>query len=141
MRYFVKISYDGASYSGWQVQPNAPTVQECLEHSLSTLLKARVPAVGAGRTDSQVNAVGYVAHFDFEGPVPENLAAPDGKLDAMKFGCKLNAILPSGIVVHEVREVVGDLHARFSATRREYTYFIHTFIINQNRWNNKKTFG
>ncbi len=125
MRYFVKISYDGASYSGWQVQPNAPTVQECLEHSLSTLLKARVPAVGAGRTDSQVNAVGYVAHFDFEGPVPENLAGSDGKLDAMKFGCKLNAILPSGIVVHEVREVDGDLHARFSATRREYTYFIH----------------
>ena len=125
MRYFVKISYDGSAFNGWQVQPNAPTVQECLENSLSTLLRTRVSVVGAGRTDTAVNAVGYMAHFDFDGPVPQTLAGPGGELDAMKTGCKLNAILPSGIVVHEVREVAGDLHARFSATRREYTYFIH----------------
>ena len=125
MRYFVKISYDGSSFNGWQVQPNAPTVQECLENSLSTLLKTRVSVVGAGRTDTSVNAVGYMAHFDFNGPVPQTLAGPDGELDAVKFGYKLNAILPSAIVVHEVREVADDLHARFSATRREYTYFIH----------------
>lgn len=125
MRYFIKLSYDGASFNGWQYQPNAPTVQECLEDSLSTLLKSRVSVVGAGRTDSQVNAVGYVAHFDFDGPVPRTLTDDGGELDALKIGYKLNAILPRGIVVHEVWEADGDIHARFSATRREYTYFIH----------------
>lgn len=125
MRYFIKLSYDGARFCGWQVQPNALTVQECLEKSLSTLLKSRVSVVGAGRTDTQVNAVGYVAHFDFEGPVPQSLSDDAGELDATKTGYKLNAILPKEIVVHEVWRVENDLHARFSATRREYTYFIH----------------
>lgn len=125
MRYFIKLSYDGSSFNGWQSQPDAPTVQECLEDSLSTLLKSRISVVGAGRTDSQVNAVGYVAHFDFEGPVPQSLSDDGGELDAVKIGYKLNAILPRSIVVHEVRAAQDDLHARFSATRREYTYFIH----------------
>lgn len=125
MRYFIKLSYDGTRFCGWQVQPNALTVQECLEKSLSTLLKARVGVVGAGRTDTQVNAVGYVAHFDFDGPVPQSLSDDAGELDATKTGYKLNAILPKEIVVHEVRKVDDGLHARFSATRREYTYFIH----------------
>lgn len=125
MRYFIKLSYDGAPFNGWQFQPNAPTVQECLENSLSTLLKSRVSVVGAGRTDSQVNAVGYIAHFDFDGPVPAVLSDAGGELDTVKVGYKLNAILPRGIVVHEVHGIQGDLHARFSASRREYTYFIH----------------
>lgn len=125
MRYFIKLSYDGSSFCGWQVQPNAPTVQECLEKALSTLLKSEISVVGAGRTDSGVNAVGYVAHFDFDGPVPQPLAAGGGDLDADKIGYKLNAILPRGIVVHDVSEVPSDLHARFSASRREYTYFLH----------------
>ena len=125
MRYFIKLSYDGTRFCGWQVQPNALTVQECLEKSLSTLLKAKVSVVGAGRTDTQVNAVGYVAHFDFDGPVPEFLSDGAGEIDATKTGYKLNAILPKEIVVHEVRKVDDGLHARFSATRREYTYFIH----------------
>jgi len=114
MRYFINLSYDGADFCGWQFQPNAVTVQECLERTLSTLLKEPVQVVGAGRTDSKVNAIGYVAHFDY-----------DKVIDTDRFGYKLNAILPRGIVVHSVRPVDGDLHARFSATRREYTYFLH----------------
>lgn len=114
MRYCIKLSYDGSSFCGWQIQPNAKTVQECLEHALSTLLNEKISVVGAGRTDSKVNAIGYVAHFD------SALAR-----DTEKLGYKLNAILPLGIVVHEVREVSDDFHARFSATRREYTYFLH----------------
>lgn len=125
MRYFITLSYDGSSFFGWQVQPNAPTVQECLEKALSTLLKSDIPVVGAGRTDSGVNAVGYVAHFDFDGPVPQPLVAGEQDLDADKLGYKLNAILPRGIVVHDVSPVSADLHARFSASRREYTYFLH----------------
>ena len=114
MRYLIKLSYDGAEFCGWQFQPNAVTVQECLERTLSTLLKEPVQVVGAGRTDSKVNAIGYVAHFDY-----------DKVIDTPSFGYKLNAILPRGIVVHSVNVADGDLHARFCATRREYTYFLH----------------
>ena len=114
MRYFIKLSYDGSEFSGWQLQPNALTIQECLETTLTTLLKERVQVVGAGRTDSKVNAIGYVAHFDY-----------DKVIDTTAFGYKLNAILPHGIVIHSLGVVEDDLHARFSATRREYTYFLH----------------
>ena len=116
MRYFITLSYDGEDFCGWQFQPNAVTVQECLERTLSTLLKEPVQVVGAGRTDSKVNAIGYVAHFDY-----------DKVIDTPALGYKLNAILPKGIVVHSVLPAGedGDLHARFSATRREYTYFLH----------------
>jgi tRNA pseudouridine38-40 synthase len=114
MRYFIKLSYEGSEFCGWQLQPNALTVQECLETTLTTLLKERVQVVGAGRTDSKVNAIGYVAHFDY-----------DKVIDTTAFGYKLNAILPRGIVIHSVGLVDDDLHARFSATRREYTYFLH----------------
>ncbi|MBR6212175.1 MAG: tRNA pseudouridine(38-40) synthase TruA [Bacteroidales bacterium] len=121
MRYFIKLSYDGSYFSGWQYQPNAVSVQECLEQTLSTLLKEPVQVVGAGRTDSKVNAIGYVAHFDY-----------DKVIDTTAFGYKLNAILPRSVVVHSVMAVGSDgipagegPHARFSATRREYTYFLH----------------
>jgi len=114
MRYIVKLSYCGESFCGWQRQPNAPSVQEALEHALSTLLGGEISVVGAGRTDTGVSAVGYIAHFE----------APTG-LDASKLCYKLNAILPKSIVVHEVREVSDEFHARFGATRREYTYFLH----------------
>jgi tRNA pseudouridine38-40 synthase len=121
MRYFIKLSYDGSDFCGWQFQPNAVTVQECLERTLSTLLKEPVQVVGAGRTDSKVNAIGYVAHFDY-----------DKVIDTPSFGYKLNAILPRGIVIHSLWPVgqpsdtlADTLHARFSATRREYTYFLH----------------
>ena len=64
MRYLVKLSYNGADFCGWQIQPDAPSVQQTLESALSTLLHAPVSVTGAGRTDTGVNAVGYVAHFD-----------------------------------------------------------------------------
>ena len=114
MRYFITLSYDGADFCGWQFQPNAVTVQECLEKTLSTLLKEPVRVTGAGRTDSKVNAIGYVAHFDY-----------DRVIDTPALGYKLNAILPRGIVVHSVEPVEDELHARFNAKRREYTYFLH----------------
>ncbi len=122
MRYFISLSYDGGSFCGWQSQPNAMTIQDSIEKALSALLRCRTSVTGAGRTDSGVNACGYAAHFDFEGP-----------LDTEQIRYKLNAILPRGIVVHKVCAVSPELtdahgaefHARFSATRREYTYFLH----------------
>ena len=114
MRYFIKLSYDGTDFCGWQFQPNAVSVQDRLESALSTLLKERVQVTGAGRTNSKVNAIGYIAHFDY-----------DRVIDTSALGYKLNAILPRGIVVHSITAVQEDLHARFSAKRREYTYFLH----------------
>lgn len=116
MRYFLCLSYDGSAFCGWQIQPNAPSVQASLEGTLSRLLNRPVAVTGAGRTDTAVNAVNYVAHFDLDGELPF------GQSDLCY---KLNAMLPRSIVVHSVAPVPEDLHARFSARRREYTYFIH----------------
>ena len=116
MRYFLCLSYDGSAFCGWQIQPSAPSVQQCLESTLSRLLGRPVAVTGAGRTDTAVNAANYVAHFDWDGILP---------FEASDFTYKLNAMLPREVVVHSVSEVADDLHARFSARRREYTYFIH----------------
>lgn len=114
MRYSVQVSYRGADFCGWQIQPDAPSVQQTLEEALSTLLRSAVTVTGAGRTDTGVNAIGYIAHFD---------AA--GGLDTRQLAYKLNAILPRAIVVHDIAPAAADFHARFDARQREYTYFLH----------------
>ncbi len=116
MRYFLCLSYDGADFCGWQVQPESPSVQASLEAAISRLLNRPVAVTGAGRTDTGVHAAAYVAHFDLDGSLP---------FEASDFTYKLNAILPRSMAVSEVFPVADDLHARFSAKRREYTYFIH----------------
>jgi len=115
MRYSITLSYDGSAFCGWQIQPNAPSVQETLQKALGTLLGQPVSVVGAGRTDTGVNASYYVAHFD----------SPVSDLDCTDLCYKLNAILPTGIAISAICGVSDDFHARFSATRREYTYFLH----------------
>lgn len=115
MRYSITLSYDGSAYNGWQFQNNAASIQESLQLALSTLLKDTVSVTGAGRTDSKVNAIGYVAHFDWDGAA----------IDTALLGCKLNAMLPGDIIVHGVYPAKDCFHARFDATEREYTYFIH----------------
>ena len=114
MRYLIKLSYSGADFCGWQIQPDVPSVQQALESALSTLLHAPVAVTGAGRTDTGVNAIGYVAHFD---------AA--GELDTHQLCYKLNAILPRSVVIHEIAPSAPEFHARFDAIRREYSYFLH----------------
>ncbi len=114
MRYFIELSYDGAAYCGWQRQPDAATVQQTLERGLSTLLRESIEVVGAGRTDTGVNASYYVAHFDVEGDIK----------DCAHLVYKLNLILPHDIAVKRVREVTSEAHARFDAVEREYTYYI-----------------
>ena len=114
MRYFIELSYDGAAYCGWQRQPDAPTVQQTLEQGLSTLLREPIEVVGAGRTDTGVNASYYVAHFDCEKGV-DNCA---------QLVYKLNLILPHDVAIKSVRKVKEEAHARFDAIEREYTYYI-----------------
>ena len=116
MRYIIRLSYDGNAFCGWQIQNNARTVQGELEKALTTLLGNPIQVTGAGRTDSDVNAINYIAHFD----TPDEVS-----IDAAHLCYKLNAILPREIAVHEVCETKGDFHARFDARMREYHYFIH----------------
>ena len=116
MRYILSLSYDGSAFCGWQIQPSSPSVQQCLEEALAKLCGGPVAVTGAGRTDTGVHAADYVCHFDLTGPLP---------FEASDFCYKLNAILPRSVVVHAVLPAADDFHARFSATQRSYTYFIH----------------
>ena len=115
MRYRIVLSYDGSAFCGWQIQNDAPSVQGCLQKALGTLLGGEVSVTGAGRTDTGVHAVRYVAHFDSDSANP----------GAEGFCYKLNAILPRSIAIHEVAPAPDDFHARFSATERTYRYFLH----------------
>ena len=116
MRYKIRLSYDGSAFCGWQIQNNARTLQGELEKALSTVLGSPVQVTGAGRTDSDVNAIGYIAHFD----VPDEVS-----VEAAHLCYKLNAMLPREMAVHEVSVASEDFHARFDARMREYHYFIH----------------
>lgn len=122
MRYFITLSYDGSAYHGWQIQPNGASVQETLQKALSTLLRTSIEVVGAGRTDTGVHAAMMVAHFDL--PSSEERSERE-TLDCAQLTYKLNKILPPDIAVQQVRPVDDDMHARFSATRRTYHYFVH----------------
>ncbi|MBR6831650.1 MAG: tRNA pseudouridine(38-40) synthase TruA [Tidjanibacter sp.] len=114
MRYFMELSYDGGRYNGWQIQNNAPSIQEELQKGLSMLLRQNISVTGAGRTDTGVHAAFYVAHFDSE-KVIEN----------PKDTCyHLNKILPHDIAVSAIYQVCDEAHARFDAKEREYRYFM-----------------
>ena len=116
MRYFVKLSYNGTNYHGWQIQPNAITVQEVLNKAFSLHLKTNIELVGCGRTDSGVHARNYFAHFDIE---TENL-------ETQKLIYKINKILPFDINIIDIFPTLIEMHARFSAKSRTYKYFIQT---------------
>nr|WP_319573586.1 tRNA pseudouridine(38-40) synthase TruA [uncultured Draconibacterium sp.] len=113
-RYFLQLSYKGTNYHGWQIQPNAVSVQEVMEDALSKILREKIAVIGAGRTDTGVHASFFILHFDTENGIPENL----------DIVYKLNSFLPSDIAVQKVWTVDDEAHARFSATSRTYHYFI-----------------
>jgi tRNA pseudouridine38-40 synthase len=115
LRYFIHLAYKGTNYHGWQSQPDAISVQECLEKALQTLLRNPITIVGAGRTDAGVHAKQMFAHFDF-----------DEIIDSEKLVRKLNSFLPKDIAIFNVQSVHDDAHARFDATKRTYEYHIHT---------------
>ena len=116
MRYSIRLSYDGSEFSGWQIQNNSISIQEMLQKALSLSLGEDIQVTGAGRTDSGVNAVNYIAHFD---------TSRINMTDAAGIIYKINAILPKSITVHSIDDVSEDFHARFGARYREYRYFIH----------------
>lgn len=115
MRIFLWLSFDGTAYHGWQIQPNGMSVQEKVQQCLSTLLSQPIAVTGAGRTDAGVHARTMVCHFD-----------TDKELDADQLCYRLNRILPRDISCGRAEHVSDEMHARFSAKRRTYRYFIHT---------------
>lgn len=112
-RYFIQLAFNGTKYHGWQIQPNAVTVQEVITNAVSVLTGEQVEITGAGRTDTGVHASFYVAHFDL-----------NTETDPDYLCNKLNAFLPDDIVIRKIFPVVSDYHARFSAVSRTYRYFL-----------------
>ena len=115
MRIFLWLSFDGTAYHGWQIQPNGMSVQEKVQQCLSTLLSQPIAVTGAGRTDAGVHARTMVCHFD-----------TDKELATDQLCYRLNRILPRDISCGRAEHVSDEMHARFSAKRRTYRYFIHT---------------
>ena len=115
-RYFLKLSYKGTNYCGWQIQPKDKTVQGEINNTLKKLnSNVTVHSMGCGRTDTGVHATNFYAHFDF----------PTIK-DLKQFKFKMNNMLSHDIVIHDIFEVKNDTHARYDAISRTYQYFIAT---------------
>ena len=112
----MRLSYRGAGFHGWQIQPNDNSVQETIEQAMATVLRHPVSITGAGRTDTGVNARMMVAHFDVDTPIA----------DTALLVRSLNGIVGRDIAIHTIFPVHDEAHARFDATSRTYKYFAHT---------------
>ena len=112
MRFFLRISFDGSRYHGWQLQENAHSVQAEIDRALSIFLKTEINSAGCGRTDTGVHARTYFLHFESEQAIPSG----------DDFIHHLNSILPNDIAAHQLYEVEEKSHARFDATSRTYEY-------------------
>ena len=117
MRFFASISYNGSGLSGWQIQDNAPSVQDEIQKAMSAALGEKITVVGAGRTDAGVHASDFTAHFD-----SDSRCLTEGPAHVIY---KINAILPKNIVLRDIVRVRDDAHARFDADSRTYRYYIH----------------
>lgn len=111
-RYFIELAYNGSTFSGWQRQPHSPTVQQTIEEAMSLMLRTDIQVMGCGRTDTDVHADEYFAHFDFAGEFPKS------------FTQRLNRFLPASILIKAIYAVGEDEHARFDAQLRAYRYEI-----------------
>jgi len=112
-RIMLTVAYDGTAYSGWQIQPNAQTIEGVLNAELSRLLGEDITVIGASRTDAGVHAEGAIAVFDTLSRIPGE-----------KFSYALNRSLPEDIVIRKSQEVPGDFHPRKTATQKTYRYSI-----------------
>lgn len=112
------LSYEGTSFHGWQIQPNAVTVQGELQIALKKIFGEHVPTVGCSRTDAGVHAENFVCHMDLPWSFP---------LEKLPFA--LNALLPAGIAVHRAEFAEEGFHARFSCKGKTYRYCIHNARI------------
>lgn len=113
-RYFIELAYNGQNYHGWQIQPNAITVQEALQDALKTLLRQKVELTGCGRTDAGVHARQFFAHVDLD--------LSTKNMDVNQLTYKLNHFLNKDISIFRIFEVNDAAHSRFEALSRTYEY-------------------
>lgn len=113
-RIMLTVAYDGTDYHGWQIQPNGETIEGILNRCLSELLGETIEVIGASRTDSGVHAMGNVAVFDTDSPIP-----------ADKMSYALNRRLPEDIRIQKSEEVPAAFHPRRHASRKTYEYRIY----------------
>ncbi len=125
-RFFIELSYNGTNYHGWQIQPNATTVQEFLDKALSVFFRQPVSTLGCGRTDTGVHATQFYAHFDLQ---IEESASIESSITG------INSLLPYDIAAKRLFCVGDEAHARFDATARAYQYHLHfhkdPFLLNR----------
>lgn len=114
IRYFIYFQFKGTTFRGWQIQPNAKTVQQELQNAMALLLQKEVELTAAGRTDAGVHAKQMVAHFSV-----------DNKIVIEDFIFHVNNILTKVISIDSLIEVAPESHARFDAISRTYHYYIH----------------
>lgn len=114
-RYFLKLGYKGTNYHGWQIQPNAISVQEVLNLNIRKFTRdSSINIIGCGRTDTGVHASEFYAHFD-----------SDANFDVDNFVNSLNKMLPSDIAIDSVSCPKEEWHSRFDAESRTYKYYIN----------------
>ncbi|MDD2236259.1 MAG: tRNA pseudouridine(38-40) synthase TruA [Kiritimatiellae bacterium] len=112
--YRLTLSYDGTDYAGWQAQAGENTIQQNVEEALAVLFREPTRLHASGRTDRGVHARAQEAHFSAENAFPR----------PQKLRRALNALLPDTIRIQRAVPVEESFHARFSAIRKEYRYFI-----------------
>ncbi len=112
-RYFLEVAYKGTSYSGFQAQKNANTIQAEVERAFAILQKQEIILTGSSRTDSGVHALQNFFHFDYETEINPNIIY------------NVNAVLPDDIVIKNLHQVSNSAHCRFDAISRKYNYYIY----------------
>lgn len=109
------VAYDGTDYCGWQIQPNGITIEEVLDREIRKVTGEDIHVIGASRTDSGVHALGNVAVFDTDSPVPPK-----------RMAYALNQRLPEDIVIVRSDEVAPDWHPRYQdKVTKIYEYHIY----------------
>lgn len=113
----LKVEYDGTNYSGWQIQPNANTIQEELGKALRRITVFNSNIIASGRTDAGVHAFGQIANVRLEN---------DFNIEDTSIPRALNSLLPADIRIVRARVVNNKFHSRFDALKREYVYRVAT---------------
>ncbi len=113
-RILLTLCYDGTHYHGWQVQPNAVTVQQVLQDAVERITGVRSGITGCSRTDAGVHAKMFCCALDTASP-----------LRGEKLCKALNAVLPRDIAVYDAKEVAEDFHPRYDACGKRYEYHIY----------------
>ena len=131
-RIMLTVAYDGTNYKGWQIQPDAPTIEGILNDELTRLLKEEIHVIGASRTDTGVHALGAVCVFDTNSSIPGD-----------KFSFALNQSLPDDIRIMSSKQVADDFHPRKVSCRKTYEYRIYndTFPIPTRRLYTHHVYG